>query len=98
MGVASRQQVRQNLEMSRQPISAQERVLLQEVLDRCVSVFLFACFFLTRAPLGYLFNTPHWRGAISSPPPMISETTGPILKIRAAFGSPGKTVEDFRAW
>ena len=31
-------------------------------------------------------------GAISSPP-LISETTGPILKIQAAFESPGKTVE-----
>ena len=35
----------------------------------------------------------HWGGggAISSPP-LISETTGPILKIQAAFESPGKTV------
>ena len=32
-------------------------------------------------------------GAISSPPPPISETTGPILKIQAAFESPGKIVE-----
>ena len=46
---------------------------------------------LTRAPLGYFYNAPHW-GAISSPP-LISETTGPILKIQAAFESPGKTVE-----
>ena len=41
---------------------------------------------------------PHWgifitlgRGAISSPP-LISETTGPILKIQAAFESPGKKI------
>ena len=48
---------------------------------------------LTRAPLGYFYNAPHWGGgeAISSPP-LISETTGPILKIQAAFESPGKTV------
>ena len=45
-------------------------------------------------PLGYFYNAPHWGGAISSPPPpLISETTGPILKIQAAFESPGKTVE-----
>ena len=47
---------------------------------------------LTRAPLGYFYNAPHWGGAISSPP-LISETTGPILKIQAAFKSPRKTVE-----
>ena len=47
---------------------------------------------LTRAPLGYFYNAPHW-GVISSPPPLISETTGPILKIQAAFESPGKTVK-----
>ena len=34
MGVTSRQQVRQNLEMSQEPISAEEQALLQEVLDR----------------------------------------------------------------
>ena len=54
-------------------------------------------FFLTRAPLGYFYNAPHWGifimrptggGAISSPPPpLISETTRPILKIQAAFES-----------
>ena len=48
---------------------------------------------LTRAPLGYFYNATHWGGAISSPP-LISETTGPILKIQAAFESPGKTVEE----
>ena len=30
---------------------------------------------------------------MSPPPPLISETTGPILKIQAAFESPGKTIE-----
>ena len=25
--------------------------------------------YLTRAPLGYFYNAPHWGGAISSPPP-----------------------------
>ena len=50
--------------------------------------------YLTRAPLGYFYNAPHWGGgAISSPPPLISEINGPILKIQAAFESPGKTVE-----
>ena len=47
---------------------------------------------LTRVPLRYFYNAPPW-GAISSPPPLISETTGPILKIQTAFESPGKTVE-----
>ena len=44
---------------------------------------------LTRAPPGYFYNAPHWGGgggAISSPP-LISETTGPILKLQAAFES-----------
>ena len=51
-------------------------------------------FQLTRAPLGYFYNAPHGGGgAISSSTPLISETTGPILKIQAAFESPGKTVE-----
>ena len=46
---------------------------------------------VTRAPLGYFYNTPHCAlgGAISIPP-LISETTGPILKIQAALESPGK--------
>ena len=57
---------------------------------------------LTRAPLGYFYNASHWGGgyfepppseAISSPLPLSSGNTGPILKIRAAFESPGKTVE-----
>ena len=48
------------------------------------------------------YPAPHWgisikrstgEWAISSPPPLISETTGPILKIQAAFESPGQTVE-----
>ena len=49
---------------------------------------------LTRAPLGYFYNAPHWGGggAISSPP-LISETTGPIVKIQTAFESHGNTVE-----
>ena len=49
---------------------------------------------LTRAPLGYFYNAPHWGGGLfRAPPPLISETTGRILKIEAAFESPGKTVE-----
>ena len=47
---------------------------------------------LTRAPLGYFYNAPHWGGGYFEPP-LISETTGPILKIQAAFESPGKSVE-----
>ena len=47
---------------------------------------------LTRAPLGYFYNGHLWGGAISSPP-LISETTGTILKNQAAFENPGKTVE-----
>ena len=50
---------------------------------------------LTRAPLGYFYNAPHWGGGglFRAPPPLISETTGTILKIQAALESPGKTVE-----
>ena len=48
---------------------------------------------LTRAPLGYFYNAPHWGGGAISSPPLISETTGPILKIQTAFERPGKTVE-----
>ena len=40
---------------------------------------------LTRAPLEYFYNATHWGEAISSPPLLISETAGPILKIQAAF-------------
>ena len=47
---------------------------------------------LTRAPLGYFYNAPHWGGLFRAPP-LISETTGPILKIQTAFESSGKTVE-----
>ena len=47
---------------------------------------------LARAPLGCFYNAPHWGGGYFEPP-LISETTGPILKIQAAFESPGKTVE-----
>ena len=50
-------------------------------------------FGLTRAPLGYIFNAPHWGGGLFRAPPLISEISGPILKIQAAFESPGKTVE-----
>ena len=48
---------------------------------------------LTRAPLGYFYNAPHWGGGLFLAPPSDLETTGPILKIQAAFESPGKTVE-----
>ena len=50
---------------------------------------------ITRAPLGYFYNAPHALGGglFRAPPPLISETTGPILKIQAAFETPGKTVE-----
>ena len=50
---------------------------------------------LIRATLGYFYNAPHWGGGYFEPPPppLISEATGPILKIQAAFESPGKTVE-----
>ena len=48
---------------------------------------------LTRAPLGYFYNAPHWGGGLFRAPPLISETTGPILKIQTAFERPGKTVE-----
>ena len=69
------------------------------MLSRTFSTFwhtirVYSTTFLTRAPLGYFYNAPHGGGAISSPPPplipLISETTGPILKIQAAFESPGK--------
>ena len=49
--------------------------------------------YLTSAPLGYFYNAPHWGGGLFRAPPLISETTGPILKIQAAFESTGKTVE-----
>ena len=49
---------------------------------------------LTRAPLGYFYNAPHLGGGgLFRAPPLISETTGPNVKIQAAFESPGKTVE-----
>ena len=57
------------------------------------SLSFYNVFSLTRAPLGYFYNAPHWGGGAISSPPLISETTGPILKIQAAFESPGKTVE-----
>ena len=37
---------------------------------------------LSRAPLGYFYNAPHWGGGYFEPPPLISETTGPILKFK----------------
>ena len=40
---------------------------------------------LTRAPLGYFYNAPHWGGGAISSPLLISETTGPILKIGGAW-------------
>ena len=43
---------------------------------------------LTRAPLGYFYNAP--TGGLFRAPPLIFETTGPILKIQAAFESPEK--------
>ena len=48
---------------------------------------------ITPAPLGYFYNAPHWGGGYFEPPPLISETTGPILKIQAAFESPGKNCQ-----
>ena len=60
---------------------------------RCPKIFPVSAFsHLTRAPLGYFYNAPHWGGGLFRAPPLISETTGPILKIQAAFESPGKTV------
>ena len=59
-----------------------------------ISAPLWPVWSLTRAPLGYFYNAPHWGGGgLFRAPPLISETTGPILKIQAAFESPGKTVE-----
>ena len=49
---------------------------------------------LTRAPLGYFYNAPHWAIFRAPPPPLISKTTGPILKIQAAFESHGKTAAE----
>ena len=46
----------------------------------------------TRAPLRYFYNAPHGGGLFRAPL-LISETTGPIVKIQTAFESPGKTVE-----
>ena len=45
---------------------------------------------LTHAPLGYSYTALHWEGYFEPPPPLISETPGPILKIQAAFDSPRK--------
>ena len=44
---------------------------------------LYLYHILTRAPLGYFYNAPHWEGGLfRAPPPVISETTEPILKIK----------------
>ena len=47
---------------------------------------------LTRALMGYFHSATYWGWAIFCPP-LISETTEPILKIQTASNSPGKTVE-----
>ena len=60
----------------------------------CMYVAGYGIWNYPRAPLGYFYNAPHWGGGgLFRAPPLISETTGPILKIQAAFESPGKTVE-----
>ena len=43
--------------------------------------------YLTRAPLGSWYNTPHWGGGLFRPPLLISETTGPIFKFQTAIES-----------
>ena len=45
---------------------------------------------LTRAPLGYFYNAPHWGGGLFRAPPLISETTGPILKKSSGIWKPWK--------
>ena len=84
-----------NLVQSEFPLRNGMGALLTELTDGVPSIKRYYWFLvlLTRAPLGYFYNAPHWGGAISSPPPLISETTGPILKIQTAFERPGKTVE-----
>ena len=42
---------------------------------------------------GIFITRPTGGGGAISSPPLISETTRPILKIQAAFESPGQTVE-----
>ena len=58
-----------------------------------VPIRALSCYYLARAPLGYFYNAPHWGGGAISSPPLISETTGPIVKIQAAFESAGKTAK-----
>ena len=44
-----------------------------EVRFSCSNLLMIARLYLTRAPLGYFYNAPHWGGgAISSPPPLWS--------------------------
>ena len=38
----------------------------------------------------FFYNALHWGGGLFRAPPLISESTGPIVKIQAAFESPGK--------
>ena len=47
---------------------------------------------LTRAPLGYFYNAPHWGGGYFEPP-FDLRNYWTDCKIQAAFESPGKTVE-----
>ena len=42
-----------------------ERIVQQQLVQYFTDNCLFT---LTRAPLGYFYNAPHWGGAISSPP------------------------------
>ena len=64
-----------------------------------ISTWNFVHIFKRHYPLTY--PAPHWGIFITRPtggglfraPPLISETTGPILKIQTAFERPGKTVE-----
>ena len=47
---------------------------------------------LTRAPLGYFYNAPHWGGGYFEPPSDL-RNYWTDSKIQVAFESPGKTVE-----
>ena len=42
----------------------------------------WAVYLFNPPPLGYFYNAPHWGGGGYFEPPLISETTGPILKIQ----------------
>ena len=76
------------------PLSAQTRGMTARDRLRAWDVTIFGSSNLTCAPLGYFYNAPHWGGGAISSPPLISETTGPILKIQAAFESPGKLLKE----